>query len=47
MDNTAVSADAAAEASALTNARHLNLHDLFGQIKHYNVNGRRGQQHKQ
>ena len=42
VDNTAVSADAAAEASALTNARHLNLHDLFGQIKHYNVNVRRG-----
>lgn len=42
VDNTAVSADAAAAASALTNARHLNLHDLFGQIKHYNVNVRRG-----
>jgi hypothetical protein len=42
VDNALVSADAAAAESALTNARQANLHDLFGQIKHYNAHVRKG-----
>jgi hypothetical protein len=45
VDNTIISVNAAAESSALINARQQNLHDLFGQIKHYSANVRKGQLH--